>query len=236
MVLKSINSWLGIWIILKLSVVHCGCCLTNNHSLLFCHYLPISWLMQPRSRLTSRPGKKIQGKERKSELLSIWLQHRVSLVSSINIIASALSMRDVLHCLIPKSSVCILTTCSLIETVEIVSYCYLWIFGYIAAIRFRPSSSLTAAQLNVGLMWWVRNHNLRGGQETFQLFYSLHKSKADPVTSTDWTGKDKVKHTLCCNIVLSLPRRIALYLFTHGETKEMRKENHLASLASTICF
>lgn len=122
-------------------------------------------------------GKKIQEKERKSELLSIWLQHRVSLVSSINIIASALSMRDVLHCLIPKSSVCILTTCSLIETAieeEIVSYCYLWIFGYIAAIHFRSPSSLTAARLNVGLMWCVMNHNLRGGQETFQLFYSLH--------------------------------------------------------------
>lgn len=111
MVLTSLNSWLGIWIILKLSVFHCDCFLTYNHSLLFCHYLPISWLIHqgldwPIDR------EKIQEKGWKSELLLIWLQHRVSLVSSINIIASALSMGDMLHRLIPKSSVCILMTCS----------------------------------------------------------------------------------------------------------------------------
>lgn len=167
MVLTSLNSWLGIWIIFKLSVEHCGCCLSHTTAASCSVIICPSHDLYTRPRLTSRQGKGIQEKK-----ITITIDLvATSCFTSIRIIASALSMGDMLHCLTPKSSVCIPTTCSLIETTikeEVMSYCYLWIFGYYSNSFQILAHLVMATRLNMGLMWWAKNHNLRGGQETFQ--------------------------------------------------------------------
>lgn len=147
-------------------------------------------------------------------------------------------MGDALHCLIPKSSVCILAISSLIEATieeETMSYCYFWIFGYYEKLISSPRHLSMPAPLNMGLMWWVKNHNLRGGQEIFQflIFYSIKDFYLKQIQWPQLTGQGKTGLSTLCAVILSclFSEEVLYNLYTHGEMEDMRKESLIASLA-----